>query len=101
MDIFQNLAVDMDTEGRCGDLVVNFVLNLVFKPFLNFLLNLLLSLLNLILNLNLNLSPPQVPVPELHHEPAALPELAHALLLLLPPLPLRRGQHRGHPGADH
>ena len=35
----------------------------------------------------------QVPVPELHCKPVALPELSHALLLVPVALPVRRGQH--------
>ena len=66
MDIFQNLAVDMDTEGRYGaeehDLIF------------------------LLLTEAETLFAPQVSVPELHRQPAEVPQLPHPLLLLLPPL---------------
>ena len=62
MDIFQNLAVDMDTEGRWD--IFQTCNYRILKP--NF----------------------QIFVPELYHEPAALPQLSHPLLLVLPPLSL-------------
>lgn len=42
-----------------------------------------------------------VPLPERHRQPAALPQQSHPLLQLHHALPVCRGQHRGHPGADH
>lgn len=42
-----------------------------------------------------------LPLPQRHRQPAALPQQPHPLLQLHHALPVRRGQHRGHPGADH
>ena len=61
MDIFQNLAVDMDTEGRYGAETI-------------------------LLTKAMTLFASQVSVPELHCQPAEVPQLPHPLLLLLPPL---------------
>ena len=40
-------------------------------------------------------------VPQLHRQPAEVPQLPHPLLLVLPPLLVCWGQHGGNPGADH